>query len=812
MGASGILNLNRNSATGNARLIVGNTGELVISGQQAVTINVPIVDGASASDLTYSGSNTLILSQANTYSGETTVSSGTLRLNNALALQNSALNTTGSITGDSSNGLKTTQTALTLGGLTGDKDLASLFTTTAGGYSGVANLTLNPGSSASTYSGVIANGAANMNLIKTGAGGQILAGVNTYTGTTTISAGTLTLDNATALGTTPGTNGTSSISMAAGTTLRSNYIGAGSGNVDSYVYAPITLTGTGSVNFLIGAGNGTAPSPAVTFNLNGAIGGTAGTNVVLTTTSSSLSNADSTFVLGAASTYDGNTTITVGNSGDRLNVKAGVADALPTTTVLTFANIAGSGTGRNNQYDLNGNDQMLAGLSNGGVAPQLRRQIVTNSSGTAATLTINNSADFTFGGAYLNTANSVTTRAQITGNIALVKSGAGTFTLGGNLTNGATAGGNTYTGTTTINGGVLEATTLANGGSDSSIGKSTNDAANLVFGAATATLRYTGSSNVAINRGFTLSSGAGGGATIESSGAGTLSFNNTVAIEYGTTDQNRTLTLGGSNTGSNTFGKSLANNGTGATSLVKNDAGTWVLDQSNSYTGNTTISGGTLALAGSGSIASSPTIIVGANTTFDVSAVTGGYSLTTDQTLSGTGTVTGAMNVSGTLSPGNSPGILATGSQTWLDGGDYNFQMLDASGVAGTGFDQIAVTGTLDLSSLTAGGFNINLWSLSSILPDTNGDALSFNNALTQSWTILTTTTGITGFDAANFVINVGANNGTNGFSNALAGGGFSLGTASNDLVLTFTAVPEPNVAALLGGLGALMLLRRRRN
>jgi hypothetical protein len=29
---------------------------------------------------------------------------------------------------------------------------------------------------------------------------------------------------------------------------------------------------------------------------------------------------------------------------------------------------------------------------------------------------------------------------------------------------------------------------------------------------------------------------------------------------------------------------------------------------------------------------------------------------------------------------------------------------------------------------------------------------------------------------------------------------------------VTMTAVPEPNVAALVGGLGALVLLRRRRN
>ena len=101
--------------------------------------------------------------------------------------------------------------------------------------------------------------------------------------------------------------------------------------------------------------------------------------MVFTSTSANLSNADSTFVLGAASTYDGNTTITAGNSNDRINVKAGVADALPTTTVLTFGNTVGSGTGRTNQYDLNGNDQTLAGLSNGGVVPNLRNQRVTNS-------------------------------------------------------------------------------------------------------------------------------------------------------------------------------------------------------------------------------------------------------------------------------------------------------------------------------------------------------------------------------------------------------------------------------------------------
>jgi hypothetical protein len=34
---------------------------------------------------------------------------------------------------------------------------------------------------------------------------------------------------------------------------------------------------------------------------------------------------------------------------------------------------------------------------------------------------------------------------------------------------------------------------------------------------------------------------------------------------------------------------------------------------------------------------------------------------------------------------------------------------------------------------------------------------------------------------------------------------------SGNDLILTASAIPEPNVVAMLGGLGVLSLLRRRR-
>jgi fibronectin-binding autotransporter adhesin len=257
-------------------------------------------------------------------------------------------------------------------------------------------------------------------------------------------------------------------------------------------------------------------------------------------------------------------------------------------------------------------------------------------------------------------------------------------------------------------------------------------------------------------------------------------------------------------------------------SLIKSGSGTQVLSTAvNTYSGNTTITGGTLALFGAATIANSPRIQINSSTTLDVSGVTSTFTLGADQTFTGGGTVVATgktVNIAGTLSPGASPGTLTQdgGTMQLAVGGDYNWQIHDASGAAGTGYDTTALinSGILDLSLLSAGNtFNINLWSLSGIGPDANGDAINFNSTFTYSWTLFSTGSAISGFSVDKFTINIGAINGTSGFSNALGGGAFSVGLADSntDIVLTFTAVPEPNVAALIGAFGGVLLLRRRR-
>ncbi len=256
-------------------------------------------------------------------------------------------------------------------------------------------------------------------------------------------------------------------------------------------------------------------------------------------------------------------------------------------------------------------------------------------------------------------------------------------------------------------------------------------------------------------------------------------------------------------------------------SLTKNGTGTLILTGNNTYSGTTNVNAGTLAFGSATALSPNTTLNVanGATVNFFNHTISGGnvsfngnYStaltVAAGSTWSGNNTVAGKVTVSGKISPGNSPGVQNYASSEWLGGGEYDWEILDAEGVAGTGYDTVNITGTLDLSGLSPSSkFTINVISLSSIGPDVPGDAQNFDETGSFAWTLATAGT-ISGFNADHFDINLG------GFSNAYVGS-FSLGvvtTMSNqELTLFYTAIPEPSSVALLLGVGALGVAATRR-
>jgi len=253
----------------------------------------------------------------------------------------------------------------------------------------------------------------------------------------------------------------------------------------------------------------------------------------------------------------------------------------------------------------------------------------------------------------------------------------------------------------------------------------------------------------------------------------------------------------------------------GTQSLTITGAGRTNLNGVNTYTGTTTVNGGTLAIGGSGSINNSSTVTVAAgaqliynsSTALTKAPVLNGSGPSSRAILSGTGVINTAIsldNVGDALAPGNSPGILSfTPAQTWgaftLDWEVNNF----TGTTAGTDFDQVSLASSLNLTGGSA-SYLLNVLSLTG--SNTAGAVPNFAET-SQSWTVLSSAAGITGFDAANWTLNTGT------FTSANAATGtFSLAQSGNNLVLSYNPVPEPTGTACLAATCAMFLARRKRS
>ncbi|WP_160746776.1 autotransporter-associated beta strand repeat-containing protein [Croceibacterium soli] len=713
-----------------------------------------LVTSTDDQGLTKTGAGRLTLSNGgNDYVGVTTIA-GTLSVDN---LANGGLASgIGASSAASANLVLQNGGELEYTGATGSTDRGF----TLSGGSGALDVTQLGTALTIGSSGVVGAGA----LTKNGAGTLILCGSNSYSGGTTVAAGTLracstsafgswtmtvnsgaTLDLANLGNTVRGLNGGGTVTLGSGT-LTTNGTGSFSGTVSgtggltvlagtqtmsgcTSAYTGVTrIDSTLSVACLRNGGVasdiGASTSGPTNLLINGTLqytGGNVVTNRGFQTTNGTINVSTAGTVLGFAGQVAG-TSVTKSGAGTLIlsgNNTYGGATIIAGGTVRAGSSTA-FGTsgirldGANTTLDLNGFN-ITADYLHEAAAPANRTVNLTN-----ATLTIDSNGGV-YSGAIIGTGN-------------LVRGAGGTQTLSGCASS--------YSGTTTISGAsVLQVHCLADGGSNSSIGASGSGAANLVISGGSS-LRYLGSGG-STNRQFTL--GTGGG-SLYASGTGAIAFTSTAPIALTGTNAARTLTLRGTNTGNNLLAGLIADNGTGRTALTKTDAGTWVLTNPNStYTGITTISGGVLGVdkLSNGGFASS----IGASTASATNLVIGNNSTLR---YTGAGDTTNRLF---TLSAGNT--IIessGTGAIVFTDTGPVTLQTNNANYV-------VALGGTNTGNNTLAGSLRN---------AGTGITTLAKNDSGTWVLTGDNTFTGNTVINDGNLVIGNGGNTGNAGAGNVI--------------------------------------------
>lgn len=481
-------------------------------------------------------------------------------------------------------------------------------------------------------------------LYKVGPGMLVLSGDNSYTGATSVVQGTLSLsgNNVAAVGgmalngglthfeSPAAMNGTGeNITLNAGATVLFG-TSFGAGNLpsaldrivttstgviaaDNYAGTAFDFNTPGLTGTYLGATGSVTYTGTLTPNSgNYRLGGGGGTLTL--TVPNMVSGSGSTLAIG------GNLNLTVANDhtgGTTLNAGAlilGDAGALGsgTFTLASAGPLQAAGIiATANQVAVN-SDFTVSGtgsLTLGALTLNASRSITLST--TAGTTTFGAISGANRALTFSGNGNASITGVIATGTGALTKNGAGTLTLSN--------ASSTYTGVTTINGGTLSVSKLANGGADSSIGRSTSADTSLVLGNGT-TLKYTGAGDTT-DRQFKINgTAAGNGATLDASGSGPVLFMSTTSPTYGTAAQTRTLNLIGSNTSTNTLAANIANNGTGgALNVIKDGTGTWVISGTCAYTGTTLVKAGALLGMAGGACASSAVTVT--NTPGNLSAL-----------------------------------------------------------------------------------------------------------------------------------------------------------------------------------------------
>jgi autotransporter-associated beta strand protein len=652
------------------------------------------------------------------------------------------------------------------------------------------------GTAAFTVSGGI-SGAGN--FTKGGTSKLTLSGTNAYDGTTTISGGILQFTNAASLynnNTVAGGWTATNIKVANGGILALNVGGAGQ----------FTAANVNTLLTNLSGANGSSTT-----------GFAAGSTLGLDTT-------------GASTTVSGNIVDSTGTGGGALNVtKLG-------TNTLT---LSGANTYTGNTSILQGN------LTLAPTAGGMTLGAITATTGGTTNIAAAGNITLTLGGAGTNSITSITETSNANQQLNFTKNTAATWSVG----NVNVRQGNTHT----VSAGILKLNGTfewASTNFDRVITVSSTGQLDYNNAGALKTsngrLRMTGGSmdNTSLaaittsthNPGLEL---AGDWTFIGSNGADSnLNFGTGIVRITGTSGTNRTINVQNANTqltlGGVISSFTLWNNGNAvpnvpaANGLIKAGAGTLELGGVNSYTGATAVNQGTLVVSGTGSINSSSSLTISSGATFRYNSSTAltVSSITNSGTIAGTGNLNGiTLGGTGSVDPGNSPGILTAAATDPTAGLDYNFEFTNAT-VPTWSNATASVNDVLRLTSATP--FTAGLTTANILSVYFNVGSLSGGNVFTGGFYTDNNADFLSSIENASFnyyLANVGGAVTYNGINYDLYTGplgisfgtvqvgsaDFAGGTITDGYVTQFTVVPEPNVAALLGGLGAMLLLRRRR-
>ncbi|EPD3562934.1 autotransporter outer membrane beta-barrel domain-containing protein, partial [Salmonella enterica subsp. enterica serovar Altona] len=537
-----------------------------------------------------SGADTLTLSGSNSYTGGTTISGGTLVASNVEALgtgdvTNNAtleLNTGGDFInniGGTGRVEKSGDDTLTLSGsntytggtlINGGTLVASnVEALGTGDVTDNATLALNTGG---TFDNAISGSGQ---VVKSGDETLTLSGTNSYTGGTTISGGTLVATNVEALGSGDVTDD-ATLELNTGGTFDNAISGSGqvvkSGDkmltlsgANSYSGGTLISDGTLVASNVEALGTGDVTNNA-TLELN--TGGDFTNNI--SGSGQVEKSGDDALTLSGANSYSGGTLISDGTLVAS-NVEAlGTGDVTDDATLeLNTGGDFGNAISGSGQVVKSGDETLTLSGSNTYTGGTLISSgtLVANDVNALGTGDVTDNAvlELNTGGDFIN---------SIGGTGRVEKSGDETLTLSGS---------NTYTGGTTINDGTLVATSVDALGSGD----------------------VTDNATLELNTGGDFTNNIGGTGRVEKSGDGTLTLSGSNTYTGGTTINDGTLvatSVDALGTGDVTDDATLElNTGgdfdnaiSGSGQVVKSGDETLTLSGANSYTGGTTISGGTL--------------------------------------------------------------------------------------------------------------------------------------------------------------------------------------------------------------------------